>query len=81
MEILLVGMPGNPTYRSVEDLLIAGSAFGLTYTGVETAEHLIVPLQGLPKFKELAGPMGGQMEAGQVRVRYETWDANEMYSR
>ena len=82
LEFPLVGLPGNPTYSSVEALLEAAAAFGLTYTGLETAKHLNQELQGLPKFKELAGPMGnGKSPQGTTRIRYETWEVNEIYSR
>lgn len=82
LEFQLVGLPENPTYSSVEALLEEAAAFGLTHTGPETAKHLNQELQGLPKFRELSGPMGNDKSPqGAMRVRYETWEANEIYSR
>ncbi len=82
MEIQLIGVEGQPTFATVNDLLAAAPALGLTQTGVETATHLLAELKGLTKFKELAGPMGnGKTAAGDPRIRYENWKANDFYSR
>jgi hypothetical protein len=82
MEIQLIGVKGQPNFASVADLVAAAPALGLNQTGVETATHLLPELQGLPKFKELAGPMGnGKTRDGEPRIRYETWEANDLYSR
>ncbi len=82
IEFQLVGMPGNPIYRSLEDLHEAASAFGLTPAVAQTpSPHLSAALQSLPSFKGLIGPMGGSPSAnGTVLVRYETHEANKIYS-
>lgn len=82
MEIQLIGIEGQPIFTKVSDLLIAAPTLGLTQTGVESAAHLATELQGLPKFKELVGPIGnGSTPRGEPRIRYETWKAYELYSR
>ena len=81
MEIQIVGVPGDPIYRSVENLIAAASAYGFTQTGVQKGTHLNASLQGLPTFKELSGPMGGGRSAqGLTEIRYETWEANRLLS-
>ena len=82
IEFQLIGMPGNPIYRSLEALHEAAAAFGLTLTASETpSPHLSATLQGLPRFKELMGPMGGSRSAqGVTLIRYETHEANKFYS-
>ena len=47
-----------------------------TYMGLSENKHLSPKLQGLPTFKELAGPM----DNGPGRVRYETWEVYNMMS-
>ena len=51
---------------------------GITEVGAVNEEHLNAGLQGLPKFQELAGPMGPHKDG--TEVRYETWEAYEIYS-
>lgn len=79
MKIQIIGLDQEeiPTFENAEALLAAAPGLGLTHTGTETAEHLLPVLRGLPKFKELAGPMGD----GKPIIRYETWAAYDIYSR
>jgi hypothetical protein len=82
MEIQVVGIESQPKFSSAEELLAAAPSLGLTHTGFERQTHLLPVLQGLPKFKELAGPMGnGETADGEPRIRYETWEAYDLYSR
>ena len=81
MKIDLVDVDRLSKFDGVEELLAAAPALGLTAAGVETSPHLRQELIGLPKFKELAGPMGGgETPEGEFHVRYETWKANKLYS-
>lgn len=51
LEIHLVGLPGNPTYSSIDALLAAAAVWGLTHTGADTESRVNLTLRGLPKFK------------------------------
>ncbi|MBZ9649417.1 hypothetical protein K9B33_17925 [Sphingobium sp. 3R8] len=77
MKIMVVGMPSEPIHEfaSGEDMVAAAPAHGWTLTGYEDMPHLNEALRGMPKFMELHGPAGGGDS-----VRYETWEANNLYS-
>ena len=82
MEITVVGIKDVSTFQDVAALLAAAPQLGLTPTGfVDSGRHLAAYLHGLPTFKELAGPMGGGDDpGGGHKIRYETWEANKLYS-
>ncbi|MEW9615213.1 hypothetical protein AB3G45_15420 [Shinella sp. S4-D37] len=83
MEITVVGLEGLgiPKFSTPEDMIAAAPAYGLTHTGFEQQTHLVAHLIGLPKFKELHGPMENGSKDGNLKIRYETWAASEFYSR
>lgn len=78
MRVQYVTKAGAEHFDTIEDLRAAAARLGLTEIGVVDDERLNAGLQGLPKFKELAGPMGPQKDGAEVR--YETWEAYEIYS-
>ncbi|WP_173995775.1 hypothetical protein [Agrobacterium tumefaciens] len=82
MEITVVGLKGLdiPKFSTPDDMVAAAPSYGLTHTGYETQTHLRAHLIGLPKFKELHGPMDNGSKDGVLKVRYETWEASELYS-
>ncbi|MGX5723163.1 hypothetical protein [Shinella zoogloeoides] len=79
MEITVVGMPSEPvhTFMSAQEMIESAPTLGWTFLGVEEQPHLAKQLIGLPKFKELCGPMGS---SDIHKIRYETWQANSLYS-
>lgn len=83
MEITVVGLNGLniPKFATPEEMVAAAPAYGLTHTGYESQTHLRAHLIGLPKFEQLHGPMDDGTKDGIVKIRYETWEASEMYSR
>lgn len=82
MEIQLVDVKGETLFSSVDDFIAAALDLGFTQSVAETDGHSSPDLQELPKFKELAGPLGGEKTSqGKPRVRYETWEAFDLYSR
>lgn len=80
MEIQVVGMPTEPVhiFATAQEMIDAAPALGWTFSGFESQAHLAKQLVGLPKFTELCGPMGSR---DVTKIRYETWPANELYSR
>lgn len=82
MKITIIGLTGQtPIFSTPQDLIAAAPSLGLTQKGFETQSHLLAHLIGLPKFKELAGPLGNGTKNGEDQVRYETWEAFELLSR
>lgn len=79
MELMIVGMPSERVhvFTNVQELIDAAPALGWTFVGLESQTHLAAQLVGLPKFKELCGPMGSSDVS---KIRYETWPAHEFYS-
>lgn len=79
MEIQVVGMPSEPVHNfsNVQEMIDAAPSLGWTYAGLEDQLHLVPQLRGLPKFKELCGPMGS---SDVHKIRYETWPAYDLYS-
>lgn len=69
---------GAEELDSIEEFRAAAGRLGLTEAGVVEEPHLNAALQGLPKFDQLAGPMGPAKDG--TEVRYETWEAYEIYS-
>jgi hypothetical protein len=75
MKVQLVGMLNGPTFDSVDDFMEVMSEMKLTYQGKCEESHIVEYLQGLPKYKELSGPLGGQHDSdGNKMARYETWE-------
>jgi len=78
MRVQYVAERGSENFESIEDFIAAAGRLGLTPNGLVDDPRLNAGLQGLPKFSELAGPMGPQKNG--TEVRYETWKAYEIYS-
>ncbi|WP_146258633.1 hypothetical protein [Agrobacterium rosae] len=82
LKITIVGLQGQtPSFDNAEELIAASAGLGITHIGTEDQTHLLPHLIGLPKFKELAGPMGNGEKDGVSQVRYETWEAYDLLSR
>lgn len=78
MKVQYVAERGSENFATIADFRAAAQRLRLTETGVVDDPRVNAGLQGLPKFAELAGPMGPQQNG--TEVRYETWKAYEIYS-
>jgi len=79
MRVQLVGKESAENFDTIADFRSAAGRLGFTEVGIVDDPRLNASLQGLPKFQELAGPMGPQKNGAEVR--YETWAAYEIYSK
>lgn len=79
MRVQLVGTGNAENFASIDEFRDAATRLGITEVGVVDDPRLNIGLQGLPRFKELAGPMSPHKDG--TEVRYETWEAYEIYSR
>lgn len=83
MEITVVGMPDEPVYKfsTGEEMLEKSREVSWEFAGFEIQPYLVKVLHGLPKFKELCGPVAdGISDHGFVKILYQTRAANEFYS-
>lgn len=78
MRVQYVTTSGYENFDSIDDFRAASGRLGITENGSVDSTHSNALLQGLPKFQQLAGPLGPQCDG--TEVRYETWKAFEIYS-
>ena len=76
MQIQLVDLKGAWIFDSVEDFVRHVLGLNMTLMGEKNAPNAAAHLRGLPKFKELHGPMAkGTAADGKPKIRYETAEA------